>query len=290
MKKLIILLITLSLFVACKKDKKETIIEQTETEAKKEPIKMFMFDGGTVQVNMLEIFSQDDAYKGQSKTFADAFYLIQHPDGNLLWDAGLSEDLIGKEPFTTPEGAFTVSRKTGIEEQLKSIGLSTNDVKYIALSHTHFDHSGSASNLPNAIWIVQETEYNFVTSEEQKKQSPDNFNAIKNLKALKKINGNYDVFGDGRVVIVSTPGHTPGHQSLFVDLEQEGPLMLTGDMYHMEESRENSRVPIFNHDVDQTLASMEVFETFAKEKGARVIIQHSTKDYNSLNPAPEPIQ
>jgi glyoxylase-like metal-dependent hydrolase (beta-lactamase superfamily II) len=290
MKKLIILLITLSLFIACKKDKKETNVEQTETEVKKEPIKMFMFDGGTVQVNMLEIFSQDDAYKGQSKTFADAFYLIQHPDGNLLWDAGLSEDLIGKEPFTTPEGAFTVSRKTGIEEQLKSIGLSTNDVKYIALSHTHFDHSGSASKLPNAIWIVQETEYNFVTSEEQKKQSPDNFNAIKNLKALKKINGNYDVFGDGRVVIVSTPGHTPGHQSLFVDLEQEGPLMLTGDMYHMEESRENSRVPIFNHDVDQTLASMEVFETFAKEKGARVIIQHSTKDYNSLNPAPEPIQ
>ena len=290
MKKLIILLITLSLVVACKKDKKETTVEQTETEVKKEPIKMFMFDGGTVQVNMLEIFSQDDAYKGQSKTFADAFYLIQHPDGNLLWDAGLSEDLIGKEPFTTPEGAFTVSRKTGIEEQLKSIGLSTNDVKYIALSHTHFDHSGSASKLPNAIWIVQENEYNFVTSEEQKKQSPDNFNAIKNLKALKKINGNYDVFGDGRVVIVSTPGHTPGHQSLFVDLEQEGPLMLTGDMYHMEESRENSRVPIFNHDVDQTLASMEVFETFAKEKGARVIIQHSTKDYNSLNPAPEPIQ
>ncbi len=290
MKKLIILLITLSLVVACKKDKKESVAEQTETEVKKEPIKMFMFDGGTVQVNMLEIFSQDDAYKGQSKTFADAFYLIQHPDGNLLWDAGLSEDLIGKEPFTTPEGAFTVSRKIGIEEQLKSIGLSTNDIKYIALSHTHFDHSGSASKLPNAIWIVQENEYNFVTSEEQKKQSPDNFNAIKNLKALKKINGNYDVFGDGRVVIVSTPGHTPGHQSLFVDLEQEGPLMLTGDMYHMEESRENSRVPIFNHDVDQTLASMEVFETFAKEKGARVIIQHSSKDYNSLNPAPEPIQ
>lgn len=290
MKKLIILLITLSLVVACKKDKKESVVEQTESEVKKEPIKMFMFDGGTVQVNMLEIFSQDDAYKGQSKTFADAFYLIQHPDGNLLWDAGLSEDLIGKEPFTTPEGAFTVSRKTGIEEQLKSIGLSTNDIKYIALSHTHFDHSGSASKLPNAIWIVQENEYNFVTSEEQKKQSPDNFNAIKNLKALKKINGNYDVFGDGRVVIISTPGHTPGHQSLFVDLEQEGPLMLTGDMYHMEESRENSRVPIFNHDVDQTLASMEVFETFAKEKGARVIIQHSSKDYNSLNPAPEPIQ
>lgn len=290
MKKLIILLITLSLFVACKKDKKEPVVEQTETEVKKEPIKMFMFDGGTVQVNMLEIFSQDDAYKGQSKTFADAIYLIQHPDGNLLWDAGLSEELLDKEPYTTPEGAFTVSRKKGIEEQLKSIGLSTDDVKYIALSHTHFDHSGSASKLPKAIWIVQEDEYNFVTSEEQKKENPAHYDAIKNLKGLKKINGNFDVFGDGRVVIVSTPGHTPGHQSLFVDLEQEGPLMLTGDVYHMEESRENARVPKFNFDVDKTLNSMEVFETFAEQKGARVIIQHSLKDFNSLNHAPEPIQ
>ena len=290
MKKGLILIMTLLLFVSCKKDKKETTVEQTETEVKKEPIKMYMFDGGTVQVNMLEIFAQDDTFKGQTKTFADAIYLIQHPDGNLLWDAGLSEDLIGKEPFTTPEGAFTVSRKTGIEEQLKSIGLSTEDIKYIALSHTHFDHSGSASKLKNAIWIVQEEEYNHVTSEEQKTQNQANYDAIKGLRGLKKINGDFDVFGDGRVVIKSTPGHTPGHQSLFVDLAHEGPILLTGDLYHMEESRSKSTVPVFNYSVDQTLASMQAFEEFAEQKGARVVIQHSLKDFNSLNHAPEPIQ
>lgn len=288
MKKLIILILTLTLFVACKQDKKET--ETILEKVTKEPLKVYVFDGGTVQVNMLEIFSQGDLYKGETKTFADMFYVIQHPDGNLLWDAGLGEGLVGQEPFTTPNGAFTVSRKQGVEEQLKTIGLSPKDFKYIALSHTHFDHTGSANKFAEAIWLVQEEEYQHVTSDEQRKQNADNYNAIKDLKNTKKIHGDYDVFGDGKVVIKSTPGHTPGHQSLFLDLEQEGPLLLTGDLYHFEENRNGGIVPSFNFNVEDTKASMSAFEEFAEEKGARVIIQHSIKDYNSLNHAPEPIQ
>lgn len=287
MKKLIIIIITLSLFVACKQDKKES---ETVDTKQQEPVKMFMFDGGTVQVNMLEIFSQGDLYKGETKTFADAFYVIQHPEGNLLWDAGLGEGLVGQEPFTTPNGAFTVSRKHGIDEQLKQIGLSTKDFKYIALSHTHFDHTGSASKFADATWLVQEEEFEFVTSETQQKQNADNYNAIKDLKNVKRLNGDFDVFGDGKVVIKFTPGHTPGHQSLFVDLEQEGPLLLTGDLYHFEENREGGIVPSFNFSVEDTKASMSAFEEFAEQTGARVIIQHSQKDFNSLNHAPEPIQ
>ena len=287
MKKLTLILLSLTFMVACKKDNKQT---EVTTQTKAEPIKLFMFDGGTVQVNKLEIFSQDDLYKGESKTFADMFFVVQHPKGNLLWDAGLAEGLVGQQPFTTPDGAFTVSRNQGIEEQLKIIGLEAKDIDYIALSHTHFDHSGSASKLAHATWIVQEVEYDFVTSIEQQKNNPDNYNAIKDLKTTKKINGDLDVFGDGKVVIKSTPGHTPGHQSLFLDLEQEGPLFLAGDLYHFEENRTNHIVPSFNFSVEDTKASMEAFETFAKQKGARVIIQHSTKDYNSLNHAPEPIQ
>ncbi|WP_397364361.1 N-acyl homoserine lactonase family protein [Olleya sp. R77988] len=287
MKKITILLISLAFLVACKSDKKEADVTKIEN---KEPLKVFMFDGGTVQVNNLEIFSQGDLYKGESKTFADAFYVIQHPKGNMLWDAGLAEALVEQEPFTTPNGAFTVSRKMGVNEQLKQINLSPNDFKYIALSHTHFDHSGSASKFTDATWIVQEAEYNFVTSQEQQKHSADNYNAIKDLKNIKKIKGDFDVFGDGTVVIKSTPGHTPGHQSLFLDLKQEGPLLLTGDLYHFEENRKGAIVPSFNHSLEDTKASMEIFEAFAEKKGARVIIQHSLKDFNSLNHAPEPIQ
>ncbi len=285
MKKLLITLLALAFFVGCKQDKKET--ELTTENTKTESLKVFMFDGGTVQVNTLEIFSQGDLYKGKSKTFADMIFVVQHPKGNLLWDAGLGEGLIGQKPFTTPNGAFTVSRKQGIDEQLKQIGLTTKDFKYIALSHTHFDHSGSANKFVDATWLVQQKEYDFVTIEEE---NTDNHNAIKALKNIKKLNGDFDVFGDGKVIIKSMPGHTAGHQVLFLDLEQEGPLLLSGDLYHFEENRSGGVVPSFNFSVKETITSMSTFETFAEEKGARVIIQHSLKDYNSLNHAPEPIQ
>lgn len=290
MKKILILLTLAITFTACKDSKKS--LDDTNNVAAKQtvPIQLFVFDGGTVQVNALEIFSEDDLYKGESKTFADMFFVIKHPEGNLLWDAGLSERFIGRAPFTTPNGAFTLSRQKGLDEQLKTIGLTTEDFKYIALSHTHFDHSGSASKLSHATWLVQQSEYDFVTSEVQQKEAPDNYNAIKDLKNIKKINGDFDVFNDGKVIIKSTPGHTPGHQSLFLELEQEGPILLTGDLYHFEENRSNKIVPSFNHSYENTKQSMEVFETFAENKKARVIIQHSIKDFNSLNHAPEPIQ
>ena len=115
---------------------------------KTQNVKLYTFDGGTVMVNDLELFSQDTTYQGQSKEFSDAFYVISHPDGNLMWDAGLPEALVASpEPITPPGGAFTISRKDSVVNQLKSIGLTPEDFKYIALSHTHFDHTGHANVL-----------------------------------------------------------------------------------------------------------------------------------------------
>lgn len=290
MKKSILLLAILLSSFACKDSReKETVAKETAEEATPE-IKLYVFDGGTVQVNMLEIFSQGNLYKGETKEFADAFYLIDHPKGKMLWDAGLGEGLVGQEPFTTPNGAFTVSRKDSIVGQLATVGLTPKDIDYIALSHTHFDHTGSASKVADATWLVQEAEYDFVTSEEQQKQNADNYNAIKDLKKVKKLNGDHDVFGDGTVIIKSMPGHTPGHQVLFLDLPETGPVLLTGDLYHFQENRDNKGVPSFNYDVQQTLKSMEAFEAFAKEKNARVIIQHELTDFNELPKAPKSLK
>lgn len=281
MKKFILLFAILGFtFTACKNDKSEHTETETVEETKKEGVKLYTLDGGTVQANMLEIFSQDTTYTGQSKTFADAFYIIEHPKGRLLWDAGLAEGLVGQEPFTTPNGAFTVSRKDSVVSQLAQLNLTPKDFDFIAVSHTHFDHTGSASKFANAIWLVQEAEYDFITSEEQKKG--DNYPAIAPLTKVEKLNGDFDVFGDGTVMIKSMPGHTPGHQVLFLKLENAGNVLLTGDLYHFEENRENKGVPSFNFDVDMTLKSMEKFEAFAKENNAEVYIQHSVKDFNRL--------
>ncbi|SDB60505.1 Metallo-beta-lactamase superfamily protein [Flavobacteriaceae bacterium MAR_2010_188] len=288
----IIILAFLSI-VSCKNDKanieQDTVVEEN-VEVEEPQLKLYTLDGGTVQVNKLEVFSQGDRYKGESREFADPIYVIEHPKGRILWDAGLAEGLVGQEPFTTPDGAFTVSRKDSIESQLQTLNLTPADFDYLILSHTHFDHSGSAAKFKDATWIVQEKEYDFVTSEENQKNDPDTFNAIKGLTKIQKINGDYDVYGDGKVVIKFTPGHTAGHQSLFLDLDEEGPIILSGDLYHFEENRTDRVVPSFNYSVDETLNSMNAFEAFANEKNAKVYIQHSTKDFNAMPKAPKPLQ
>ena len=250
-------------------------------------LRLYTFDGGTVQVNSLELFAQDESYKGQSATFADAFFVIAHPKGTLMWDAGLPEQLVGLgEPFTDASGAFTVSRADSLATQLAQIGLQPADIDYLALSHTHFDHSGHAEALAASTWLVQETEYAWITSAEMQAQQPDMYNAVNDLKKIRKISGDTDVFGDGTVVIKYLPGHTPGHCALYLKLPETGPILLSGDLYHMALSRANKRVPLFNTDIKQTLESMDVFEAFADSVGARVVLQHSREDFETLPKAP----
>lgn len=289
-KTLLILALTIIAFISCKdfkegvKDGYNEVKEEAEA-THKEGVKLYTLNGGTIKVNMLEVFSQDTTYQGQSKTFADAFYIIEHPNGRILWDAGLGEGLVGQEPFTTPNGAFTVSRKDSVIAQLNELNLTPKEFDFIALSHTHFDHTGSASKFADATWLVQTSEYDFITSKEQKKG--DNYPAIAALTNVKKLNGDYDVFGDGTVIIKSMPGHTPGHQVLFLKLENSGNILLTGDLYHFQENRDNKGVPSFNYDVDATLKSMETFEAFAKAENAEVYIQHSTDDFKRLPKYPK---
>jgi glyoxylase-like metal-dependent hydrolase (beta-lactamase superfamily II) len=287
MKKVIAVLFIIGAF-ACKDAKKETAEAETVTEEAKPEVKLYAFSGGTVNANKLELFSQDTTYTGQSKEFADAFYVIVHPKGTLMWDAGLPESLVGMDaPYTSPDGAFTVSRKDSLANQLASIGMKLEDIDFIGLSHTHFDHIGHANQLAGSTWLVQEKEYDFVTSEENQKSNPDIYNSIKDLNNIQKIaNTDYDVFGDGTVVMKYMPGHTPGHQVLYVDLAEHGPMLLSGDMYHFYENREFRRVPIFNYDVAQTKASMAAFEEFAEVNGAKVYLQHSKEDFEKLPKAP----
>ncbi|WP_396636121.1 N-acyl homoserine lactonase family protein [Maribacter sp. R77961] len=285
MKKIIsILIVTVALF-SCKEVKKEVASEETT----KPEIKLYTFSGGTVMVNNLELFSQDTTYQGQSKEFADPYYVISHPKGTLMWDAGLPEGLVAApEPITPPGGAFTISRKDSVNKQLKLIGMTPDDINYLALSHTHFDHSGHANAISNATWLVQDVEYDMITSDEiRNSENAGLYEAIKSLKNVKKLNGDFDVFGDGSVIIKSMPGHTPGHQVLFLDMPENGPTLLTGDLYHLYENREHRRVPSFNFDVAQTLSSMDSFEAFAKEKNAKVYLQHQKEDFNKMPKAPK---
>ncbi|MGJ8744207.1 N-acyl homoserine lactonase family protein [Polaribacter sp.] len=271
-KKILFLFLAISI-VSCKKSEKKV------EEASKPKVKLFQLVGGSVLVKKLEVFSQDTTYTGQTKQFTDAYYVISHPKGNLMWDAGLPEQLVIPEPFDEPSGVFRIQRPDSLANQLKTIGFKIEDFKYFAMSHSHFDHTGHANLMKDAKWIVQENEYNANVGDSAKTKNP----ALAALKNVQKIKGDYDIFGDGTVVIKYTPGHTIGHQSLYVEVAGlDKPVLLTGDLYHFEENRDTKGVPSFNYDVKKTLESMEIFEAFAKEKDAEVIIQHSPISFKKL--------
>lgn len=272
MKKILFLLLAISI-VSCKKSEKN--LEETT----KPDVKLYQLVGGSIFVKKLEVFSQDTTYTGQQKQFTDAYYVIAHPKGNLMWDAGLPEQLVMPEPFDEPSGVFRIQRPDSLANQLKSIGFKIEDFKYFAMSHSHFDHTGHANYMKDATLLIQENEFIANAGDSIKQANP----ALAELKNIKKLNGDFDVFGDGSVVIKSMPGHTIGHQVLYVEVSGlEKPVLLTGDLYHFEENRANKGVPSFNYDVAQTIESMAKFEAFAKEKNAEVIIQHSPLDFEKL--------
>ena len=278
MRKIVLLTVFILSIVSCKNS-----VQKEAVKPQKIIVKLHVFDGGQIVVNKLELFSEDTTYTGQNKVLADPYYVIVHPKGKLIWDGGLPENLVGMvEPFTDPSGAFTVSRKDSVKNQLKSIGLEINDIDFIALSHSHSDHIGHANAFKNSTWLVQENEYDFITNDSAKIKQADTYNLIKDLKKIKKLSGDFDVFGDGTVVIKYMPGHTIGHQVLYVDIGLEQPILLTGDLYHFQENRTHQRAPIFNYDIPQTKKSMKAFEAFAKENNANVFIQHSTIDLERL--------
>lgn len=242
-----------------------------------------ILDCGTIEISDLDIFSTEGDYAGLTDTFSDTCWLINHPDGRLLWDLGLPGIL--KEGGPQQNGVFTVSLEKTITDQLREMDLTPTDIDYLAISHSHFDHIGQITQFPDATWIVNETELAAMFPPEGTEQtSADQVGMFALFDPLKKdvFTGEKDVFGDGSVIIFQTPGHTPGHTSLQVNLPEMGPILLTGDLYHRSESRELGRVPSFNFDVDKTRESITAFEARATELGAKVIIQHEPADIEPL--------
>jgi len=204
-------------------------------------------------------------------------YLIVHPRGTLLWDAGTIPDELVKPGGTTVERATVHKTLSG---QLAEIGYKPGDINYLALSHYHYDHSANANQYSGSTWLVQAPERAAMFPDTPPANPIDpnvaaKFSALKNAKTT-ILNGDHDVFGDGSVVIISTPGHTPGHQSLYVRLAKSGPLVLSGDLYHYPSERTlKDFLPFGGRGNDaQEAASKAKVEALLKDKGATFWIQH----------------
>lgn len=259
----------------------EATLESPPETQQEAALEVDVLDCGTIEVSDLDAFSSAGDYAGETDTFTDSCFLVRHPDGNLLWDLGLPGVLAIAGPQT--QQIFTVSLEQTITEQLAYRGMSPDDVDYVSISHSHFDHIGQADQVAGSTWLVSQKELDAMFGEgaeiAQEQQALFSLFAPMEQKVFED---ELDVFGDGSVVIFETPGHTPGHTSLQLMMPETGPVLLTGDLYHRAESRELKRVPRFNSDEAMTVSSMEAFEARADALGAKVIIQHEPADIDPL--------
>lgn len=261
--------------------------EQTGSAQSVQSVRLYVMDCGRIDMLDLSLFSSDGEYEqGQQHQAADMCFLIRHPEGDLMWDAGLADTLHNEEEGIT-NGPFRLSVPKTLESQLTEIGVTPAEIEYFSFSHSHFDHVGNAALFAGSTLLIDQDERDHMFRPEARANG-ESFALVAPLQDADTItfDGDYDVFGDGSVTILAMPGHTPGHTSLRINLENEGPVLLTGDLYHLLESRKNRIVPSFNSDKEETLRSMDRFEQLARETGALVIIQHSLEDMNAMPLAP----
>lgn len=249
-------------------------------------VRLYVLDCGEVDVLDLGVFDEGGSYDGQKDSLVDTCYLVRHPQGELMWDAGLPDSL-AQMPEGSSDGTFTVRVPKPLQGQLERLGVPPSAIDFFSISHSHFDHLGNANLFRDSTFIINRREREHMFRDEARADSAT-FSGYADLEAAKTVqfDDSYDVFGDGSTLIVSMPGHTPGHSVLLVNLKNTGPVLLTGDLYHFTEARERKTVPRFNTNADDTRASMAKFEELAAASGARVIIQHEPADFEKLPRAP----
>jgi glyoxylase-like metal-dependent hydrolase (beta-lactamase superfamily II) len=206
-------------------------------------------------------------------------YLIRHRQGWMLWDTGVSDD-VASMPNGRPgqSGSPHWRRSKTLAGEIEKLGLKPSDIKYLAVSHTHPDHIGNVELFPQSMLLVQRAEYDW----------PSPFGPrFKPAHPVTKLDGDRDVFGDGSLTIMATPGHTPGHQVLLVKLPKFGPVLLSGDAVHIQESWDKRYVPSNNVDREQTLASYQRIADVLAEHKAQLWINHDAPQRATLKLSPE---
>ena len=258
-------------------------VASTGDAAAEAALKLYIFECGRIYVDDVERFGiRND--ETDVRELVVPCYVVEHPDGRMLWDGGLPSEY--NNAYMRPDNVLLT---TTLARQLENLdlGFSLTTLDYVAFSHLHYDHVGVANEVEGATWLVQRPEYNamFVEPEAVPTARPELYEGLRDLETV-ILDGDHDVFGDGRVRIISAPGHTPGHQVLFLDLAETGPLVLSGDLYHFRISREQRRVPTFNFDAEMTLAAMDRVEAFVDEMDATFWIEHDLALFRTLDTAP----
>ncbi|MBV9508615.1 MAG: N-acyl homoserine lactonase family protein [Acidobacteriia bacterium] len=248
-------------------------------------LRLYIFDCGVIHTTNADAYSLKKE-EVASTEMAIPCIMVAHPKGTLMWDNGDIADN-AFPPGGGQAKAGVVTQDKPLLPQLAAVGYRPADITYLAMSHYHGDHVANANYFAGSTWLVRKVERDRMFSDEPIPRSPAaNYNMLKNSKTIFIDKDEYDVFGDGTVIIKSTPGHTPGHQSLYLKLAKTGPVVLSGDLYHYPEERALKRLPVADFNKEQTAASRTDLEVFLKKTGAQLWIQHDFLGNAKLKKAP----
>lgn len=255
--------------------------------------RLYVLDGGVLASETSRYRLTDADVEETSLSVAS--FLIVHPRGVLMWDAGAVADheraggvgytqrLLrrdGQERFVTLGPTLT--------SQLRAAGYEPSDVTHLALSHYHWDHTADANLFAHAEWLVPRAEHAAMFSADPPGGTrPETYAALEHARTTLLTAPEHDVFGDGTVVIRQAHGHTEGHSVLYVKLENTGGVVLSGDLYHYPAERTLNRLPTFEVSEADTQASRDELERFLRRTGAQLWIQHDLVAHRKLKKAPE---
>jgi glyoxylase-like metal-dependent hydrolase (beta-lactamase superfamily II) len=250
--------------------------------------KLYILDCGDIRPMDPTLFGLKKEEIAGDASFVTPCYLVVHPKGTLVWDVGQVPDAQIPDDGTEVVVLELLKARRKLAPQLEALGVKVGDVDYLAMSHYHFDHTANANLFAGSTWIVQQAEYDAMFGDKEFAiRDSSSYDKLKDAKRITLDNADHDVFGDGTVIVKTAPGHTPGHQMLFLRLKNFGPLLLEGDLYHLPEERTLDRVPTFDFDAAMTRATRVRTEAFLKETGAQMWIQHDPPTNAKLRKAPE---
>jgi glyoxylase-like metal-dependent hydrolase (beta-lactamase superfamily II) len=256
-------------------------------------IRMYVFDAGTLESDPARYQLKPDEVKATQ--LAMTAFLIVHPRGTLMWDTGgVADDTwtptggpVRKRILLSDYRERPVVVRQSLVAQLASAGYQPSLITYLSLSHYHWDHVANANLFAGATWLVRKVEREAMFPERLPEVAqPSTFAALRSSKVKEIDTDEFDVFGDGTVLIVATPGHTPGHQSLYVKLVNTGGVVLAGDLYHYPEERSLNRLPTADVNVNETKLSRERVEAFLSRTRSQLWIQHDLTAAQGWKKAP----
>jgi glyoxylase-like metal-dependent hydrolase (beta-lactamase superfamily II) len=240
-------------------------------------LSLTIFKTGMLEATGVPFVTASGAIERINATFSSCCYLVRHPQGIVLWDTGLPDLLATEERRVLPP-SWRPAVTTTLRSSLTSVGLEPRDITHLGFSHLHIDHAGNADNFPEATVLLHQREYEAAFSSHTPAYRPDSYAGLqRNRDQVVQLTGDHDVFGDGSVVTLEAPGHSPGHQVLLIDLPVTGTVILAGDLYYAQADRISRRMPAWNSDRAATFRSMDRIEQIAAETHAIILLGHDAE-------------